>query len=857
MALEQYVEKRHLDKTPEPAGGEPSSGLPTFVVQLHRATRLHYDFRLEVNGVLASWAVPKGPSTNPQDKRLAMMVEDHPMDYRRFEGIIPKGSYGAGTVMVWDEGTYAAPDATTREEVDHAINLGLHKGHAAFFLSGHKLKGLFDLIKLKGREENAWLLVKRPDEFASTEDVTKNDRSVISGRTLDEIKMGAPSSGQVWYSDRIAESIDLSDAPEGAMPRKVKPMLASEVDHPFDRPGWLFEVKWDGYRAIAEVELEGEVKLYSRNQLSFNERYHSIIKDLKKLGRACVLDGEVVVIDDEGRSQFQWLQDYAKGKKGTLLYYAFDLLYLDGHDLRMLPLKQRKGILERIIPPESRIRFSGHVEERGCDFYEAVTDQALEGMMAKNAASPYEEGRRSREWLKVKHLLQQDVVIGGYTEPRNSRKHFGALVLGVCEDDDLVYVGHTGGGFNEAGLESLLKKLEPLKRETSPFREPPKTNMPVTWVEPKIVCRVTFRGWTESGNLRQPVFFGMCPNVDVDSVRRTQTTHEQGDGESGSPETREGSDSRDVARFPAKARDQMLEIDGQVLKLTNLDKVFWPDEGYTKGNLIDYYRGVAQFILPYLKDRPESLHRHPNGVGQKGFFQKDMPRETPGWTETVEVFSPSNDKKIRYLLCQNEATLIYMANLACIEINPWNTRLPTLDRPDYSVIDLDPYEVGFDAVIESALKVRKVLEEIEVPSYPKTSGASGLHVYVPLGAKYGYDQSKQFAELIAQLVHARLPKITSLERMPARRIGKVYLDFLQNRDGQTLASAYSARPKPGATVSTPLKWEEVGKNLDPKAFTIRTIVDRLEKLGDLWEPVLGPGIDMVKALEAIQTKLEA
>lgn len=836
MALEEYEHKRELDRTPEPVGGEPTSGLPTFVVQLHRASRLHYDFRLEAQGVLKSWAVPKGPSMNPGDKRLAMMVEDHPMDYRTFEGIIPRGNYGAGTVMVWDEGTYAAPGASTREDVERAVKLGLHKGHVAFFLAGSKLRGLFDLVQLKGREEHAWLITKRNDEFATPDSGLERDRSVLTSRTLEEIRDGAASSGQVWYSDRMVEKIDLAGAPESPMPRPVRPMLATETNVPFDRKGWLFEVKWDGYRAIAEIEQEGEVRLYSRNGLSFNQRYPAILKGLHQLKHAAVLDGEVVTVDGEGHSRFQWLQEYQKSHRGTLLYYVFDLLYLDGHDLRMLQLRRRKEILRQILPDEGLVRLSDHVEDHGCSLFDAISAQELEGMMAKNGDSLYEEGRRGPDWLKIKRLLCQEAVIGGYTQGRNSRRHFGALVLGVYDGHDLIYVGHTGGGFDEEMLATVSQELEPLRREDCPFKDRPKTNMPVVWVAPSLVCDITFRGWTESGHLRQPVFSGLRKDLDPRSVRRGITVKEL----------------PAPTRFRQKDRDQMIEVAGRTLKATNLNKVFWPEEGYTKQNLIDYYREVAQFILPYLKDRPESLHRHPNGVEQKGFFQKDMPPQTPPWIETVDVFSPSQGKMIHYLLCQDEATLVYMANLACIEVNPWNSSLSHLDRPDYTVIDLDPFEIEFRHVVETALAVRGLLEEIEVPGYCKTSGSRGLHIYIPLGARYDYAQGRQFTELVARLVHARLPHTTSLERMPSNRRGKVYLDFLQNRDGQTLAAPYSARPKPGATVSTPLSWDEVGESLDPRSFTMRTILDRLEKVGDLWAPVVGPGIDMAQALDRVQ-----
>ncbi|HEV3309779.1 MAG TPA: non-homologous end-joining DNA ligase, partial [Chloroflexota bacterium] len=729
MALKEYVEKRKLEETPEPAGGEPTTGLPTFVVQLHRATRLHHDFRLEAAGVLKSWAVPKGPSLNPADKRLAVMVEDHPMDYRLFEGIIPKGNYGAGTVMVWDSGTYATPDASTRQEIEDGLEAGLHKGHAVVFLSGHKLKGLFDLIKLHGREENAWLLVKREDQFSGPSGFDEPQRSVVTERTLEEIKSGAPAAGQVWYSDREPENIDLSDALESEMPRNITPMLATESDRPFDRDGWLFEIKWDGYRAIAEVESAGETRLYSRNGLSFNERFPAIVDDLKKLGRAAVLDGEVVAVDEAGRAQFQWLQDYGKGKRGLLLYYVFDLVYLNGHDLRGLDLRRRKELLKRIVPPDGRVRTSDHVEDHGEAFFAAIEAQDIEGMMAKNGASQYEEGRRSREWVKIKRLNEQVAVIAGYTEPRRSRRHFGALVLGVYDGGQLIYAGHTGGGFDEATLKSVVDALEPLRQETSPFDEEPKTNMPVTWVEPRVACEVVHRGWTEGGLLRQPVFKALRPELDpllvhrhelapqADPVRELES--EAGPDALESPAaigTNESAESDDggrpaqpaAGRFHARPKEETVTIGGHSLKLTNLDKVLWPDDGYTKGNLIDYYRLVLEFILPYLKGRPESLHRHPNGINAASFFQKDMPPSVPGWLEIIALDSGSQGKKIRYLLCQDEATLVYMANLACIELNPWNSRLPNLERPDYALIDLDPHEVGFGAVIETALVVRKV-----------------------------------------------------------------------------------------------------------------------------------------------------
>jgi len=843
LALEKYAEKRDFERTPEPVSGEPSAGMPRFVVQLHRATRLHYDFRLEVEGVLKSWAVPKGPSLNPDDKRLAMMVEDHPMDYRLFEGIIPKGNYGAGTVMVWDEGTYMTPDDVEPESIDHAMRVGLHKGHCAFILHGHKLHGLFDLIKVRGRdgEENAWLLVKRKDADAASVNVLEQNRSVLTGRTLEEIASQAPSAGEVWYSNRGDAAIDVDDAPRGSMPHEVRPMLAQEVMRPFDREGWMFEVKWDGYRAIAEVEGSGgDVRLYSRNGLSFVERYPPIVEALKSLDHAAVLDGEVVVVDEEGRSQFQWLQEYQAVHKGTLLYYVFDLLFLDGRDLQDLPLRRRKEVLRQLLSGNGIVRLSDHVEEQGVAFFEAAKKAGLEGVMAKDGQSRYQQGKRGTDWLKIKALSTQHAVIGGFTEPRGGRKHFGALVLGVYEGDALCYAGHTGGGFDDATLVAVLADLQPLQIDHSPFKDTPKTNAPATWVEPRLVCEVEFRGWTASGVMRQPVYKRMVEDVDPKSVRRPV--------DSPPSAVEPAADSR---RYGSRSQEVMTTVGGHNLKLTNLGKVFWPEEGYTKADLIDYYREIAPFILPYLRDRPESLHRHPNGIGQKGFFQKDMPPETPDWIETCSVYSPSHGKQVRYLVCQEEATLIYLANLACIEINPWSSRTAALDRPDFIVLDLDPLEIDFSHVIECALIARRILDALDIPSYCKTSGSRGMHIYIPMGARYDYDQAKQFAQLLATLVHSQYPAHTSLERMPAKRRGKIYVDFLQNRDGQTLAAPYSARPKPHATVSTPLRWEEVRPGLDPAQFTIKTIHGRLDKVGDLWKPVLGEGVDLPRVLEAV------
>jgi bifunctional non-homologous end joining protein LigD len=829
--LTEYERKRRSGETPEPFGGRSEGKALRFVVQKHQASRLHYDFRLELDGVLKSWAVPKGPSLDPEVKRLAMMVEDHPYDYKDFEGTIPAGNYGAGAVMVWDEGTYISAETDDPEAGRKKLKAGLQKGDLKFILHGQKLSGEFVLARMnRGESGNEWLLMKKRDNFATSEDVTTQDRSIKTGRSIEEI--ADEESLRKDPSPRPREKVKtlkrlLSDAPKAPMPQGVRPMLATLSPEAFEREGWIYEVKWDGYRAVAEVRGD-TVRLYSRNLLDFNEKYPAIVKGLEGFGHEAVLDGEVVAVDESGRSSFQLLQQFHQTGRGNLLYYVFDLLHLDGHDLTGLPLMRRKEILERLLPI-GRVRYSEYISGDGLAFYEAARGQGLEGIMAKEGESTYRPGRRTKSWLKVKTHRRQEAVIAGFTAPRGSRKRLGALVLGVYEDDELTYIGHTGGGFNERSLREIYEQLRPLERSDSPFRVIPKTNAPVTWVEPRLVAEVSFQEWTADGHMRQPIFIGLRLDKDPREVRR------------------EGVEEAVVS----KGDKQTTLIDGHAVRLTHQDKVYWPRDGYTKGDLVAYYREIAPVILPYLQGRPESLHRHPDGIEGESFFQKDVDHQPPDWVRTEEIYSESNKKDINYLVCEDEASLAYLANLGCIELNPWHSRVGKLERPDYLLIDLDPEEIGFDEVVRVAQTIHRILERAEVASYPKTSGATGLHICVPLGANYDYDQAKQFAQLIATLAHAELPETTSLERSPKKRQGKVYLDYLQNRYGQTMAAPYCVRPRPGAPVSTPLAWKEVKKGLDPAKFTIRTIHTRLEKKGDLWEPVLGPGVDLAKALDGL------
>ncbi len=828
MGLEDYRDKRDFARTPEPPAktGAAQEKL-RFVVHKHAASHLHYDLRLELDGVLKSWAVPKGPSLDPTIKRLAMMVEDHPFDYKNFEGIIPPGNYGAGSVIIWDEGTCNAYDTEERNESQQLFRRGLAKGDLKFVLHGHKLQGKFALVKIRSAADNSWLLVKKNDEFASSEDITLKDRSVVSGRAVDAL---GPEQEEPVVADLPGQA-----AP---MPHNISPMLATLGREPFDHPDWIFEIKLDGYRTIAEIAA-GSILLYSRNLLSFTARYPTIAASLAAVGREAILDGELVVMDERGRSDFQLLQNYGRTGSGMIVYSVFDLLYLDGKDLRDLPLLTRKSLLQQILPDLPDVRYCDHIAESGTSFFKVAQENRLEGMIAKRAGSRYETGKRSRDWLKIKASLRQEAIICGFTAPRGSRKKFGALVLGAYENGQLTYIGHSGGGFDEATLHALHELLLPMVQPNSPFAKKVATNMPVQWVKPVLVCEVAFSEWTGEGLMRHPVYLGLREDKDAGSVIR-ETFPAVSSVES--PPTFDSS--------PGKEKE--LIIENRKIKLSNMDKVFWPEEGLTKGDVVDYYRTISSVILPHLKDRPQSLYRTPNGISEAGFFQKDVKDLVADWLVREQVYSESQQKTITFLLCQDEATLVFMANLGCIEINPWLSRLGTLDYPDFLVIDLDPEDIGFDKVIETALAVKAVLDQAGAVGFPKTSGATGMHIYVPLQAGYDYETAGRFAHLIATLAKNLVPDFTSLERSPGKRQGKVYLDFLQNKRGQTLAAPYSIRPRPGATVSTPLLWSEVKAGLEPHDFTLRSMPARLKKMGDIFSGVLGPGIDMKQCLENLE-----
>jgi bifunctional non-homologous end joining protein LigD len=910
MSLEKYAAKRDFTKTAEPkAGISKDKNKLMFVIQKHDASRLHYDFRLEMDGVLKSWAVPKGPSTDPKNKRLAMMVEDHPFDYRNFEGIIPQGEYGGGTVIVWDEGTYEPIEEIKggkKAQEKHLLKQ-LKEGSLKIKLHGEKLEGEYALVKTHGMGENGWLLIKHKDDFASAADITKKDKSVLSGKTIEKMEK---TSDKVWKDGeeqdveeekpkkaaskkKLHEPIaDLEEAaeetatdkkndteailkkaPKGKIPTGIKPMLATLVNEPFDDPDWVYEVKWDGYRTLGFIN-KGEVQLLSRNNKDFNEKYYPLKKLLESWKINAVIDGEILVLNDKGVSNFGALQNWRSEADGELVLYIFDMLWYEGKNLMDLPLTDRQAIMRKVIPTDDdRVRLSQTFKANGTEFFEAAGKIGLEGIMAKRASSTYAPDNRSKDWLKIKINKRQEVVIGGFTKNAGTAKQFSSLLLGVYEAGKFQYVGKVGTGFSDKLQKEMMALFKPLIVDKVPFTSEPDVNKPsrfrpnppkakATWLKPELVCEVSFAEVTSDGVFRHPSFEGMRDDKKAkDVVRETEVeTDEIVEEEHHTEKKTEpkhqlvNAPKEGVKRtlLNPKEETQVKKICGHDLKFTHLSKVYWPEDGITKRDMFNYYYQVAEYILPYLKDRPQSLNRFPNGIHGPSFYQKDVRGKSPDWVKTFPYTTSEGEDK-DYLVGHDEATLLWMASLGCIEMNPWFSRIQSPDNPDYCVIDLDPDKNTFDQVIQAAREVKKMLDAIDVPSYCKTSGSTGMHIYIPLGAKYDYDQSQMFARLIVNIVHQQIPDYTSLERMVKNRDGKMYLDFLQNRPGATIAGPYSLRPKPGATVSMPLHWDEVKPGLTMKHFTIHNAIDRLKKEGDLFKGVLDKGIDLEKTIKKAQS----
>ena len=765
MSLREYERKRDKQKTPEPFGGKRRGKQPIFVVQRHDARRLHYDFRLERNGALASWAVPKGVPLEPGQQHLAVHVEDHPLDYASFEGEIPKGEYGAGTVEIWDNGTYELVE----EKRDGGLTVRLH---------GSKLDGTWTLIPahLDGKEQN-WLIVRKRDETV-----------VAKGELRD-------------YAPMLATLSDSKEIPRVA--------------------DWEFEIKWDGYRIVARVA-GGEAVLRSRKDQDYTQRFANVAKELVKALKTpdCVVDGEVCALDEEGRPSFSAMQ---QAKPGTpIVYYVFDLLEVEGEPVIDLPLSERRKRLRKLLDGRNRtVQFSQPFED-GQALYEAAKERRLEGVMGKKTDSRYEPGKRSRYWLKFKTHGEQEFVVAGYTRGKGRREwSFGSLVLATYGSDGLEWAGNVGTGFDDAEQEKLLKKLRPLERKTSPFPTPPK--MPrvrkddVVWVEPKLVAEASFAEWTHDRRLRAPVYLGLRTDKDATEVRR---------------------ETPDADAVP-----DVIQKGKRTLRLSNLDKAFWPDEGITKGDLLAYYRDVAPVVVPHLRDRPFTMRRYPDGAYGKSFFQKDKPAGMPDWIRTVNIEVSTRDRprqrrRIDAPLVNDELALLWMVNMGCIDLNTWYSRVPKLDRPDFVLFDLDPSpDVGFRETVQVALLVKEVLDALELQSFPKTSGSDGMHVLVPIARRHTYDDTREFAEIVARALATTNRGLVTTEWTKSKRKG-VLIDANQNGEGKTIASVYSVRPRPGAPVSTPLRWEEVDESLDLGAFTMDVVRERIAKHGDLYEGVL-------------------
>ena len=887
MSLKTYSEKRSFDRTPEPAPSPPSASPKhdlQFCVQRHHASHLHYDFRLEVAGALKSWAVPKGPTLDPSIKRLAMLVEDHPLEYGSFEGVIPKGNYGAGSVMLWDRGTYELlGDATAEEQ--------LARGDFKFRLAGDKLSGDFAIVRTKRGKGNEWLLLKKKDAAAQSGwDPEDHAVSVATGRTQEEIARGLEAAKPPERSQPLKNTAARDTKPPTSraakntaehktlpgilapMPKTLTPMLAQiGKGAPPTSADWLFEVKWDGVRALCYLE-NGKVRMVSRNGNAIDRQYPELSILPHHINAAsAILDAEIAALDARGLPSFELLQRRinvaeasavaALARKDPVVLFVFDLLYLNGHDLRGVPLIERKRLLQEILSPGDGINYSNHFEGNGPDLLAAARQQGLEGIVGKRANSLY-ESRRGSDWVKWKVTASSSFVLCGFT--KGERDYFGALVLGIYDQGRLLWAGNVGTGFDRKMMQLVHSKLAPLETRKCPLE--PDKNLPreVTWTRPELVCEVKFSNWTEDGRLRAPVFLGLRPDIDpTECVREDLLSGDDlPDNAAGSDAAQEKANmpnannpsapskrraTESAALLPPDAKEATPVIDGHRLKLTNLDKIYFPQDGFRKRDLLNYYDAVAPLLVPHLKDRPLSLKRYPNGIDKPYFFQKEAAESFPKWLRIEKA--PDG---IHYVIGEDRATLLFLANLGCIDHNPWMSRVGSYDHPDYVLIDLDPFECPFEKIVEAALLVRTILDRAELESYPKTTGGDGLHIFVPVLPRYSYAQVRSFAQVISELVTAQRPDLFTTPRAVSKRQkNRVYFDWQQIAEGKTISAPYVVRPYAGAPVAAPLAWREVTPKLRPDQFHIGNALARFQRVGDLFQDVLKKPQELDGAIEKL------
>ncbi len=859
--LNEYQRKRHFKKTAEPEGkvhAAPRGRARMFVIQKHAASRLHYDFRLELDGVLKSWAVPKGPSLNPADKRLAMHVEDHPIEYGEFEGIIPEGEYGGGTVMLWDRGTWESQGEGDPLE-------DYRNGSLKFRLTGEKLHGKFALVRMRPRKEGdkeSWLLIKEKDEHERRDgyDITAElPLSVESGRELEQI---AADADRVWNSDGEAKpkpapakkkaTRKKSDPPAAAppppaadstldpaaeprakkakLPDAVELQLATLAAEAPRGDQWLHEIKFDGYRIAARVE-RGKARLLSRNNKDWTARFGAIAQAAVALPvKSALLDGEICHLRRDGTTDFQSLQNaLSRGEAARLVYYVFDLLHLDGYDLTALPQLRRKELLASLLaaPPEP-IRYSDHVIGKGEKFFAQACRNKLEGVISKRADSPYRGGRR-KEWIKTKCVQTQECVIGGWTDPKGSAQGLGALLLGQYDDQHrLVYRGKVGTGFSDRARLDLAATLARIERKTSPFDAGTHLiqKRDVHWAAPELVAQVQYAEMTEDGQMRHPSFQGLREDKPA-----LEAVEEQ---------------PMDEAAAPQPATEGPLSIEG--VRITSPDKVLYPGQGIRKRDLIDYYIAVADWILPHLARRPLSLVRCPEGRQKNCFFQKHAGQGTPTILHRIDI--PEKDTVREYLYLETLPELISLVQMGTLELHVWNARVDKIERPDMVIFDLDPDpEVSWAFTVQTAHLTRQRLAALGLESFVKTTGGKGLHVVVPLARRQDWDELYPFTRAFARALEKEHPESYTSNMSKAKRKGRIFIDYVRNSRGATSINPYSTRSRPGATVSVPLTWDELTEDLDPQAFTVETVPGRLKKLKrDPWADFADSAGSVTKAM---------